>query len=240
MTRTRWYSLPSLLLALAAAALSGCASKEPSVTEWDGLILQPNTRLGAVFILPGADIASFKSVLLDPVQISFASDWNPNRAGSATGRVTPADIATLKSGLAELFRETFREQLARSGYPLVDVEGPDTLRVTPAIINLYVTAPAAATAGAGRSRVFTATSGRMTLVAEVRDSVTNELLARAVDAQSARSGAGQLTWTNAVTNRSDARRAINVWAASLVRGLDGITGKPVAPEAAAEAAAPAS
>ncbi len=77
MTRTRSYSLLSLLLALGAATLSGCASKGPSVTEWDGLILQPNTRLGAVFIKPGADLAAFTSVLLDPVQISFASDWNP-------------------------------------------------------------------------------------------------------------------------------------------------------------------
>ena len=239
MTRIRSFSLWSLLLALGAATLSGCASKGPSVTEWDGLILQPNTRLGAVFIKPGADLGAFKSVLLDPVQISFASDWNPRRANSTAARLTPADITNLKTGLSELFRETFRAQLERSGYPLVDVEGPDTLRVTPAIINLYVTAPAAATSG-GRSRVYTASSGRMTLVVEARDSVTNELLARAVDAQSARSSGGQLSWSNAVTNNADARRAINVWAAALVRGLDGVTGKPVPPEAAAEAAAPAS
>jgi hypothetical protein len=240
MSRSRSYSLLPLLIALAAATLSGCASNSsaPSVTEWDGLVLQPDTRLGAVFIRPGADIASFKSVLLDPVQISFSSDWDPNRRRSTAGRVTPADIASLKSGLAELFRETFRAQLERSGYPLVDQEGPDTLRVTPAIINLYVTAPA--TASAGRSRVYTATSGRMTLVVEVRDSVTSEILARAVDTQAARSAGGQLSWTNSVTNRTDARRAINVWAAALVRGLDGLTGKPVTPEPAAEAAAPAS
>ena len=231
-------TLTSLLLALGAATLMGCASSSsaPSKTEWDGLVLQPDTRLGAVFIRPGAVISSYTSVLLDPVQISFASDWDPNRnVRNPSNRLSAADIASLKSGLSDLFRETFRAELARSGYVLVDAEGPETLRVTPAIINLYVTAPAASSGG--RSRVYTATSGRMTLVAELRDSVTNELLARAVDARAARSAGAQLTWSSSVTNRADARRAIGVWASALVRGLDGVYGKPVAP--VAEEPAPA-
>ena len=228
----------SLLLALGAMTLTGCASKGPSVTEWDGLVLQPDTRLAAVFVRPGADIASYKNVLLDPVQISFAGNWDPNRGRGASGRLSSADIASLKSGLADLFRETFRAELARGGYLLVEEEGPDTLRVSPAIIDLYVTAPA--TNSAGRTRVYTASSGRMTLVAELRDSVTNEILARAVDSRSGRSGAGMMTWTNSVTNTADARRAINTWARALRRALDGVYGKPVAAEeAATEAAAPA-
>src|SRR5262245_43901873 len=238
MTRIRSFSLALLTLAFGAAMMMGCASNNaPPVTEWDGLVLQPDTRLGGVFVRPGADISSFKSVLLDPVQISFASDWNPNRRGGA-GRLSAADIASLKGGVAELFHETFRAQLARSGYVLVTEEGPDTLRVTPAIINLYVTAPSAASVG--RSRVYTATSGRMTLVAELRDSVTNEILARAVDTRVGRRAGGQLTWTNSVTNNADARRVFGVWAQALVRGLDGLYGKPVAPETNTEAPAPAS
>jgi len=218
----------SLVLAL-GAALVGCASRGPSATEWDGLVLQPGTRLGAVFVKPGADIASYKNVLLDPVQISFATNWDPNRGRRASARLTPADIASLKSGLADMFRETFRAELARGGYVLVDEEGPDTLRVTAAIIDLYITVP---DTPPGRSRVYTASSGRMTLVAELRDSVTNEILARAVDARSGRSAGGGLTWTNSVTNNADARRAMGVWASALRRGLDGLYGKPVAAETA--------
>jgi len=231
--------LLSLLLALGAMTLTACASRAPSVTEWDGLVLQPDTRLAAVFVKPGADIAAFTSVLLDPVQIRFASEWSRTRSGrNPSNRLSSADVAALESGLADLFRETFRAELARGGYALVDVAGPDTLRVSPAIIDLYVTAPA--TNSAGRSRTYTASSGRMTLVAELRDSVTNEILARAVDSRSGRGGAGMMTWTNSVTNTADARRAINTWARALRRGLDGVYGKPVAAEeAATEAAAPA-
>jgi hypothetical protein len=95
------------------------------------------------------------------------------------------------------------------------------LRVTPAIVNLFITAPA--DASVGRSRTYTANTGRMTLVVELRDSVTGELLARAVDTRSGRGG--QMTWTNRVTNTADARQAIGIWASALRRGLDEMNAK---------------
>jgi hypothetical protein len=64
----------------------------------------------------------------------------------------------------------------------------------------------------------------MTLVAELRDSVTGELLVRVVDARTGR-GTGQLTWTNRVTNAADAQVAISVWATALRRALDGAYGR---------------
>jgi hypothetical protein len=121
-----------------------------------------------------------------------------------------------------LFQETFRAELARGGYTLVDAAGPDTLQVTPAIVNLLITAPA--DASVGRSRTYTSDSGRMTLVVELRDSVTGEVLARAIDTRSGR-GSGQLTWTNRVTNMADARQAIGIWASALRRGLDELNAK---------------
>ncbi len=77
---------------------------------------------------------------------------------------------------------------------------------------------------AGRSRTYTANSGRMTLVAELRDSVTGEILARAVDARSART-TGSMDITNRVTNTADARRIIRIWARALRQGLDELYGR---------------
>jgi hypothetical protein len=220
----RFRTLLPLMFVLCAATLAGCASssRTASVDEWDGLVRQPGTRLGAVFVRPDAEIVAYRTVLLDPVQISFARNWDPNRGGrSQLGRLNPADVTAIKDGLAELFRETFRAELARGGYQLVDEIGPDTLRVSAAIIDLYITAPDTMTAG---SRTYTASSGRMTLVAELRDSVTGELLARAVDARSGRS-AGTWTIANRVTNTSDARRAIGIWASALRQALDEMYGR---------------
>jgi hypothetical protein len=212
----------TLALALGAVVLSGCASTE-SVTEWDGLVRQPNTRLNAVFVKPDAQIVAYRSVMLDPLQVSFDSNWDPNRGTrSMSARFNADDIAAIKSDLSDLFRQIFRDELARGGYQLVDQPGPETLRVTPAIINLFINAPDTSTAG--RTRTYTADSGRMTLVVELRDSETGTLLARAVDTQTGRN-AGMWTITNRVTNTADARRAIGVWASSLRRGLDELYGK---------------
>jgi hypothetical protein len=219
----RLRTLLPLLLVLCTATLAGCASTRPApVDEWDGLVRKTGTRLDAVFVRPDAEIVGYRSVMIDPVAVSFARNWDPNRGGrSQLGRLDAGDMAAIQTGVADLFRETFRAELERGGYQLVDVAGPDTLRVSAAIVDLYVNAPD--TMSAGRSRTYTANTGRMTLVAELRDSMTGELLARAVDARSGRSSG---TWqvTNRVTNTADARRAMTVWATALRQALDEMHG----------------
>lgn len=221
MTRVRFLTV---LIALCVTGLAGCASNRTAPPEeWDGLVRQSGTTLGAVFVRPDAEIPSYTSVMLDPVEVSFARNWDPNRGGrSQINRLDASDVAAIQANLAELFRETFRTELEQAGYKLVDAPGPDTLRVTAAIVDLYITAPE--TTSAGRSRTYTMNSGRMTLVAELRDSTTGEILARAVDARSARSSA---TWTvaNRVTNTTEARRAMVIWARALRDSLDNLYGR---------------
>jgi Protein of unknown function (DUF3313) len=220
----RFRTLLPILLVLCAATLAGCAStRSTPPEEWDGLVRQPGTRLGAVFVRPDAEIVGYRNVKIDPVEVSFARNWDPNRGGrSQLGRLNADDMAAIQTGLADLFRETFRAELERGGYQLVDVAGPDTLRVSAAIVDLYITAPDTMTAG--RSRTYTANAGRMTLVAELRDSMTGEILARAVDARSARS-TGTWNITNRVTNTADARRAMGICATALREGLDEMYGR---------------
>jgi hypothetical protein len=117
------------------------------------------------------------------------------------------------------------ETLTRNGYKLVDEDGDDVLRVQAAIVNLYITAPSAA-AQPG-SRTFVANTGQMTLVAELRDSVTGQLLGRAVDTVQGRR-TGQFQLSSPVRNAADARRALSQWADVLVTGLNDAEGRPPA------------
>lgn len=206
-----------LIVLLCATTLAGCTQTAP-VDEWDGLVRRPGTRIDAVFVKPDADISGFTSVLLDPVQVSFASNWDPNQGvRNPARRLNATDVAAIQTGLATMFRETFSADLARSNFQLVEQAGPDTLRVSAAIVNLFVTAPD--TMSAGRSRTYTANSGQMTLVLELRDAATGELLARAVDTQRGRQ-TGSMSFTNSVTNTADARRAIGTWSTALTQGLN--------------------
>jgi hypothetical protein len=218
------HTLFAVLITLCAITLAGCTNTQTGAkNEWDGLVRQPGTRMDAVFVLPDAAIASYTSVMLDPVEVSFARNWDPNRGQrNPASRLNTNDVAAIQSGLADMLRETLRTQLASGGYTLVDEPGPETLRVTAAIVNLFVTAPDTMTAGRGRT--YTANSGQMTLVAELRDSDTGELLARAVDTQRGRT-TGAMSFTNNVTNTADARRAMNVWAGALVQGLNEMYGR---------------
>jgi Protein of unknown function (DUF3313) len=99
----------------------------------------------------------------------------------------------------------------------VDAVGPDVLRVKVNIINLYVNAPDTLTAG--RTRTYTASAGEMTLVAEMFDSESGQVLARAVDRRDARR-AGNLSFANSVTNSSEARIIASSWARILRDALD--------------------
>jgi hypothetical protein len=214
---TQRHPFPAIL-ALSAALLAGCAGTAPKA-EWDGLVRQRDTRLDAVFVRPDTEgeIAAFSSVMLDPVSVSFARDFDPNRGTrSLARRVSADDLIAIQERLATLFREVFRAELAAGGYALVETPGLDTLRVTAAIVDLFVSAPDTAI---GTTRTYTASAGRMTLVMELRDSVSGELLARVVDRRTSRE-TGIWTISNRVTNTAEARRAFRTWAAALRQGLD--------------------
>jgi hypothetical protein len=64
----------------------------------------------------------------------------------------------------------------------------------------------------------------MTLVAELRDSETGQILARVIDSQRARSS-GTFRLTTSVSNLGAARQIIARWASILRRELDAANGR---------------
>jgi len=216
---------PSLAL-LAAAALAvllpALAADQPPA-EWDGLVRVNSKQIDHLYKLPEADFSGYKRVRLDPIEVEFDKNWKPNASErSPSARLSNEDIEKIKKTLAEEFRKVFTEELTRNGYPVVSEDGDDVLRVSAAIVNLYITAPEKMSAG--RSRTYTTNAGHMTLVAELRDSVTGKLMARAVDSVQARD-TGTFMISNSVTNLAAARTALNKWAGVLRKGLDAATGR---------------
>jgi hypothetical protein len=211
---------------ICVAVIGACAtpaSKKPPA-EWDGLARREVKGLDNVYVRPNVEIPAYKTVMIDPVQVEFSKDWEPNDNQRDISRHLDAeDLQKIKTEVGRLFRESFSDELAKGGYPLIEQPQDDTMRVLPAIINLYINAPD--TMSAGRSRTYTTEAGRMTLVMEIRDGPTGQLLARVVDARTAGGMGGYMTWTNSTTNRADAQREFDDWAKRLRNALDRLNGK---------------
>lgn len=207
-------------LALGFALSIGAASvahSDEAQRDVVGLVRVESRNLDHLFVLPAADFSGYRHVMLDPVDVSFSDRWAPNSGSGTRRRISDRDIEDIKSTVATEFAKSVAEELSKSGYTIVDHSGDDVLRITPMIVNLYIAAPN--TPSAGRSRTYVASTGHMTLVADLRDSVTGEYLARAIDTQRGRR-TGTLQLATSVSNLADARRAFATWARVLRTGLD--------------------
>jgi hypothetical protein len=205
--------------ALAAALCAACAS-EPSnrnleVTH-DGLERVANPKVARAWVKPGVDFSQYTEVSLLDCFVSFKRNWRMNHQGVRT-----RDMERITNTLSEEFRTVFTEALESGGFPVVEQAAEHVLLIRPAIIDLDVAAPQ--TNSAGRSDSFTASPGVMTLVIELFDSESNEILARAIDRQRARN-VGGIRWTTTGTNRAAARGILRRWADLLVGRLEDVRG----------------
>jgi hypothetical protein len=78
------------------------------------------------------------------------------------------------------------------------------LRVKASILNLYVNAPSSG--GAGRSRTYVSSAGQMTLLAELVDATSGQVLARVADRREANAtGARRMELADRMLNEDAAR-----------------------------------
>jgi hypothetical protein len=207
-------------LAVALVAATSAMADKPPAT-WDGLELTKRKGLDLVYIRPNVQFKAYKDVSIDELQVAFDKNWDPNEdVRSVSRRLSTEDIEKIRSDMVTEFRKVFVEELGKGGYSVVDKHGDDTLRVSPGLADVYITAPDRMEAG--RVTTYTTDAGRMTLVMELRDGPTNQLLARVID-QKTDTGFAQVT--NSVTNSADFRRMVRSWAERLVKGLDKANGK---------------
>lgn len=210
MTAMKW------LAAIALIGSLGAAFAEELPESWDGLVEVKAKKMDAAYLMPGADFRPYTKVMIDRTQVAFRKDWlkDQNAQRSMSRRVTDEDATKILTAAQENFDDIFVEAFREAGYEVVTAPGPDVLRVSTAVVNLYVNAPDVMSAG--RSRSYTTEAGEATLVIEVRDSLTGALMGRVLDRRATRSGAQVAT---SVTNTSDFRALFKQWAGVTTAGL---------------------
>lgn len=216
MKPSRTTSLFSLVLFFTVATAS--ASQEPPDVTVDGLHRVPETQVDLLYALPGADLGQYERIYLLAPEVRFVKDYKQKANRMYDNRLTDADIARMRDDVVRLFAEEFADELqGAGGYSLVQETGEDVLLVRPAIIDLDVLAPQAATRPNARSTLPSA--GRMTLLMELADSVSGAVLAKALDYQYDRTPV-QTYLSNQARNEKAARQMLRHWASLLRQGLD--------------------
>lgn len=202
---------------LMATILAGAYATE-APQSWDGLQKVKAKRLDAVYLLPGVDFKSYTSVLILPAQVALHEDWlkDINRDRIGDQRVTSDDVQKMREDVAAVVPQVMAEEFKKAGWNVVTEPAPGVLALAAAIIDIHVSAPD--TMSAGRSKTYAVEAGYATLLLEVRDAVTGQVLGRAVDARETRN-TGTMQWSNSVTNRADFTNLFREWGRICVKGL---------------------
>jgi hypothetical protein len=207
--------LPFFCLLLASSV--AIAEKPPE--EWDGLQRVKLKGMDSAYVRPGADFSVYSKIIIDPIEVAFSKNWD-KRGGTDERKVSAEQLEDIKQRMGKLAEETFTKVFSENNGPqVVTAPGPDVLRFSSAIVDLWPRA--VDTNETGRNYTFTTSAGSAVLYAELRDSETGQLIGRIVDGREARNS-GTMRWTNSVENTAEARGMVSDWARILRKRFDAI------------------
>ena len=220
--------LAALLAVFWSAGTNVAAQGVPPTLE--GLVKVPSKKLAAVYLLPGTEFGAYTKVMIDPTQVSFKKGWvkDINYSRGATRKITESDAQKIADAMRSGFEDIFAAAFKAKGYEVVAAPGADVLRLSPAVVNVYLNAPDPMRAGVART--YTVEAGEATLTLAARDSTTGALLGMAVDRSSTRASRG-LEVTTSVYNRAEFEDLFRYWANICANGLEQLKTTPVPPDA---------
>ena len=210
-----------LLMSMALTPAAFAKKKYPDVTD-DGLERVKKSKADIVYVLPEADLSGYNRIILLEPDIAFRKNWQSDQnSGRGANRISNRDMEKMIKSGKEIFLEEFSKVLEKKGYAITDEPDDDVLLVKPSIVDLDVTAPDPNNMNSMWSRVYSEDAGEATLVVELYDSVTKQILVRAIDRQrDIGDSFGFGVPRTRSTNINDARQAFGSWARMLAGGLD--------------------
>lgn len=217
------------MIAIVAIA-AGCSSTPEYQTgpdaevTYDGLTRLDRTVMDAVWARTDLDLAGVDKVRLQRIGVEYRNVDGPYSGRAGTGATAASTRnktefqldAETRAMFEEEISGAFLEEMNKSEvFQVVETAGPDVIDIHVGLLDVVSRVPPETT---GRSRVFIDSVGEATLVLEVRDSVSNTILARAVDRRAAESGT--MMESSPPRNRSEIRRLGSRWGQTLRKGIE--------------------
>ncbi len=220
-----------LLLFLLAGSLAACEATIPTYQTGafaemsaDGLAKVNNARVSAAWIRPGIDLSSYDKIMLISAGIQYRSVREVNRLNLSRASEFPLDQRQRELIEASV-REVFNEEMAKiQRFEIVGEAGPDTLALTGMFVDVTSFVPPT---NLGRVDYYLSQLGEATLILELSDSMSGQVLARATDRRVIEPAF--VTESSPVSNRFELRRELDRWADDIREGLESLVETPLLP-----------
>lgn len=209
--------------------LVACASTEPTLqtgpeaeTTFDGLVRVENSAFRDAWADPDIDFSRYNKIMPGGAFFEFRAVRKTARTTSMRSSsqnefwISDADKQRLKDEVSTVFNE----ELARSTrFSETDKPGPDVLIIRGGLHDIVSRVPPELV---GRGEIFISSVGEATLILEGVDSMSGEVIFRAVERRAMQRPGGQAMLSNTVTTWAEVRRLSRTWATRLRDGLDRI------------------
>ena len=216
-----------LVTVAAMMIIAGCAS-DPTIqtgpnaeTTFDGLVRIDNARFAGAWIDPEVDLALYTKIIPGGAEFEFRNVQKMSASAARRSNEREFWISdTNRQRLVDTVTEVFTEELQKSEhFAVTDKPAPDALIIIGGLQDIVSQVPPE---DVGRSEVWLRSVGEATLVIELRDSLSNEVVYRAVERRAAESVGNQMIRANTATTWAEVRRWARRWAVRLREGLDSI------------------
>ena len=169
------------------AACSSPDAGQPVKTK-DGLVQvdHPKAKVTAIYVREGIDLNDYKHFLIADPFVIFKTDWlERTNLYRPNDPLTGEDVMRMVDAGKEMLKEEFTKAIKAAGYDLVTREGTDVIKLRVTIMDLDVYAPDPNGTNANEySQTYTRGAGEATLLLELFNAASGELLARVVDRKS--------------------------------------------------------
>jgi hypothetical protein len=221
-------------LVAAAACLCvaniGAAPKQPQIqtgpdaeVTHDGLVRVKKSVADAAWVKPDFDLTPYTKIMIVSAGASFKKLPPVNKYQARQGASEFPVSQENQQKFKDVMKEEFVKELSKlKRYQIVDQPGPDVLTLVAGVIDVVSSVPPDVNSAsfAGRGGVYLTSVGEATLVIELRDSESNEVLGRAADRRAAESPFA--FEVNNVTAWTQVHLLAQGWASTLRKRLEEI------------------
>ncbi len=211
-----------VLLCFVAGSQAKSQADEATKTSFDGLHQVDHSIMDEVWAKPDVDLSQYDKIMLADTTVAFKEvSTKSNRLYRRARNVT--EFAISEPNKQKIISETqtaFRKELPKvKQYQVVSEAGDGVLLVSTSVIDVVSHVPPEEF---GRTDVYLRSVGEATLVLELRDSISHEILLRAVEKKAADQ---EIFWhrSNPVTDMSELRSMIGSWSRFLRKRIDQLT-----------------